>query len=505
MKKRLIKNSIVGVLQAVINAFLIFLTIPLFIKMLGIETYGVFSLIMIFGNLNVLANLGLNSGLIKFIAEQGKTKESNVDILVALVLVTLMILPLTFFAIYFNKFILLNVLNISENDFLDAKYFFIWVIIANALLIIGQIFKAILDAIQKIYITSIQQAIYSFLYWILILITLKFGYKLPEIGFSIFLAALIWFIITIISVIKIWGKIYLNGFVSSFRLSARKQLKYGLQIYSGGLIAFLYEPLSKLLVSHFIGMSAVGFYDIALKLKNQIWGIILTIFYPLFPFISEQKDFTVIRKYVHDIEQKIFLMITPMAAMTILLMHSFITIWIGNNVEIISITSIFLISFHLIFSSTVIPNYQFLLAKNLVGKTLILQFSNVVFNTIFFLLTIPFLGYYSLIVGSIAAIMSSFILSIYYQKKYLNSMIFDSYLQIIKIVMTFLILITIGYFFVFLLKEHNILILILIPLILLPLTIVCYKKFGLLNQDDVFRYLGKENKLSIKIALFFNN
>ena len=504
MKKTLIYNSIFGVLQLVVNVVLIFLTIPLFIKMLGIETYGIFSLIMIFGNLNVLVNLGLNSGLIKFIAEQGKTKESNVDILVALILVAILILPLTFLAIYFNEFILINILNISQHDFLDAKCFFIWVIIANAILIIGQIFKAILDGIQKIHITSIQQTIYSVLYWVLILITLKLGYRLPEIGISIFLAAFIWFLLTFISVIKIWGGIHYNFDISSIRFSARKQLKYGLQIYSGGLIAFLYEPLSKLLVSHFIGISAVGFYDIALKLKNQIWGIIATIFYPLFPFISEQKDFTVIRKYVHDIEQKIFLMITPMIAMSILLMRSFITIWIGNNVEIISITSIFLISFHLI-GSTVIPNYQFLLAKNLVGKTLILQFSNVIFNTIFFLLTIPFLGYYSLIAGSIAAIMSSFFLSIYYQKKYLNSMIFDSYLQIIKILTTFLILITIGYLFVYLLKGHNILILIIIPIILIPLTLLCYKIFGLINKADIYRYLGKENKLSISIALFFNN
>lgn len=504
MKKRLINNSIFGAGQALINIFLIFFTIPMFIKMLGIESYGVFSLIMVIGSLNSLSNLGLNNALIKFIAEQGKTRESNVDILVTLILVSTLIIPITFFVLYFNEFILISILKVPTPLFLSAKFFFIWVVIANALLLIGQILKAVLDGLQKIYLTSIQQAVYNILYWGLILITLVLGYNLPEIGFSIFITAIIWLLITIVSVFKVWGKISFEGFIIGYKMSAKKQLKYGLQIYSGGLISFFYEPLSKVLISNYIGVSAVGFYDIALKLKGQIWGIILKIFYPLFPFLSEQQDMKVVGKYVHDLEQKMFFIVTPLIAIVILVMHSLISIWIGNNVEIIAITSIFIISFHLAGSSTVIPNYQFLLAKNLAGKTIILQLSNVIFNAVFFLATVSFIGYYALIFGNIAGILSSFILSIYYQKIYLNSLIFDSYSQVIRLIMTFLILILVGYSVTNLLNGNDIIILILVPILVIMLSLSCYKYFRLINQMDIVRYFGKSNKISKALLIIFN-
>ena len=70
-KKRLINNSISGLFQLIITAILTFLCIPIFIKGLGTDQYGVFALVSVIGNLNLFTNLGLNSSLTKFLAEQG--------------------------------------------------------------------------------------------------------------------------------------------------------------------------------------------------------------------------------------------------------------------------------------------------------------------------------------------------------------------------------------------------------------------------------------------------
>ena len=117
MKKILVKNSLFGVGQAIINLLLVFIAIPIFIKMLGSESYGVFALVMVIGNLNTFTNLGLTSALIKYIAEQGKNEESNTDIIVNLVLMIAVILPLTIIVIYFNKFILLDILKVPSSTF----------------------------------------------------------------------------------------------------------------------------------------------------------------------------------------------------------------------------------------------------------------------------------------------------------------------------------------------------------------------------------------------------
>ena len=171
--------------------------------------------------------------------------------------------------------------------------------------------KSVLDALQKIYISSLLQIIYNIFYWGLIITVLLLGFKLPEIGFAIFIAATIWFIISIISSIRVWGVLSFIGLKKHFKASAKKQLNYGLKIYASGLIGFFYEPLSKILISNFIGVAEVGFFDIALRLRGQLWGFIGKIFYPLFPFISEQKDKSIIQKYIHDLEQKTFFILCP--------------------------------------------------------------------------------------------------------------------------------------------------------------------------------------------------
>jgi len=503
VKRILVKNSVFGLGQAVINLILVFFVIPIFIKMLGSESYGVFALVMVIGNLNTFTNLGLTSALVKFIAEQGKNEESNIDILVNLILMVAAILPLSIIVLYFDKFILLDLLKISVNIFGEAKWLYFWIIWANFLIFVGQVFKSILDALQKVYVTSLQQVIYNLLYWGLILIALLLGYNLPVIGFAIFIAAFIWLIINIISAIREWGTISYLDLKKNFKTSAKKQLHYGLKIYTSGMIGFFYEPLSKILISNFIGVAEVGFYDIALKLRSQLWGFIAKLFYPLYPFISEQKDTAIIRKYVHDLEQKTFLIIVPIIIFVILLMHPFITVWLGNNVNIISVTAIAIISFHLI-GSTVIPNYQYLMAKDLAQKTIILQLFNVVFNVLFFLITVKFIGYYALIIGNVAAILSSFILSLYYQQKYLDSLIFDSMSQLIKLIAAFVILVFIGYPIKIILGEHNILILIIVPVIILPTTLLLYKVFELVKLEDIHRYFGKDNKVSKTLSSIYN-
>ena len=83
-KKVLIKNSLFGIIQFIAVAILTFLCVPIFINRLGVDAYGVFALITILGNLNFFSSFGLNSALLVFLSKQGKTEESQRDIVVVL-------------------------------------------------------------------------------------------------------------------------------------------------------------------------------------------------------------------------------------------------------------------------------------------------------------------------------------------------------------------------------------------------------------------------------------
>jgi O-antigen/teichoic acid export membrane protein len=492
MRKQLFIGSMTGVLQIILNSILIFITIPFFINKLGLELYGVFALLLLIGNINVFLNLGLNSSLIKYLAEQGKTLQSNYDIVSALMFLLALLFPVTVLGIVFNKFILINVFNINQILLKNGIYFlFDILLISNSLIILGQIFSAILDSQQKVYLNNFFQMIYNFLYWGSILLCLVLSPDLKMIGIGIFVAALVWFLLVVIFSMKSWGYFELNGLTKNFIHTLKKQLSYSSKLYTSGTISFFYEPLTKLLISHFIGINEVGYFDIAIRIRNQIWNLIGKIFYPIFPLIAKLNDKNQIRNLIHEIEQKAVYLIIPAVVATLIISRPVITLWIGSNINLISLTLIFIMEGYLL-ASLVIPTYQFLMVKGYPGKTIIIQTTNVIVNGVLFFVTLPYIGYYSVIVCNFGAILSSFIVTLFYQKKILNVFIVDSKNQLMRILIILGFNLMIGYGTSYLISS-NLIIIILVPAMLLSVSLILYRELRVFSLIDIRKYFGSGN------------
>jgi hypothetical protein len=119
--------------------------------------------------------------------------------------------------------------------------------------------SAIIDANQKIYISNICQFIYSMIYWGGMIIAVSAGGQLTLIGIIALSSAIMWFSLVMMFSRHIWGKLEINGFRKNFIKTAKKQLTYGSKIYLSGLAGYLFEPLSKILLSNFIGVTVVVF------------------------------------------------------------------------------------------------------------------------------------------------------------------------------------------------------------------------------------------------------
>jgi len=498
MKRQLVKNSFSGVIQFFLTALLVFVTIPIFIKMLGSEAYGVFAVIAILGNLQIFSDLGLTQSLIKFIAQQGKTQESDYDIAVCIILVFLVSLFFTFLLIIFHNFILTHMLSIPDHLIYEAKWLFIFFVVANLFLFVGQIFVSVIDAQQKIYLTNYIRLIYSFTHWGLILLVVLLGYKLIKVGLVILLAALIWFVIISITANKIWGKLATKGLRTNFVRIAKKQVSYGSKLYVSYMLSFFHEPFTLLLISNLIGIREAGFFDIALRIKRQFVSLTNRIYYPLFPVISKISDKLQIRMLVHDIEQKVLFVVLPVVSIIFFTGKPFITLWIGTNVEIISISMISIVSVYLIFKQTIIPNDFFLIAKGYPEKNIILQFVYVFFNVFFIFITYKWIGYYAAIVGYVGSSFFYFVTSLYFQKKYLDSLIFENKIQFFKFMLIFCSCIVCGYILSSTLYSEWIK-LIFIPIAISIVSIFSYRLLRVFSLEDIHRYFSF-NRVFTKIG-----
>jgi len=495
MRKILLKNSISGIIQMSITTILTFIGIPVFIREMGSDAYGVFALVSVIGNLNTFVDLGLNSSLIKFLAEQGKCRESNFDILVTLALLITILLPLTMVVYFLKNPILMSVLNVPEPFFEQASILYTFLLAANFLLFIGNVFSSILIAMQKLYKSNYIQLIYNFIYWSLLIIVILLKHDLAMVGKIVFMATIVWFVAIVFASLFEWGGIpSVEGFSENYIRIVKKQVAYGFKIYVSGLLMFLYVPLTKVLISNFVGIKEVGFFEIAINIRNRIASLISKAVQPLYPMISEIKDVGKIRLLVHDIAQKILFVSMPLIAVIVFCTKPFLHLWIGGDVNIIAAAVIFVAGFYLI-AVVGTPNYNFLTAKNKVINTIILQAINVGLNAFLILILYSCLGFYSIIVGNSAAIFASFLVNIYYQKKYLDSLVFDRSSQLFKLISVFAILLVVGYI-MNLWLTGDWLKLIIIPLLFFVLTVLLYRQLRLLELKDIERYFGKDNYLA---------
>ncbi len=241
-----------------------------------------------------------------------------------------------------------------------------------------------------------------------------------------------------------------------------------------------------------------------MKIRNQIWGVMNKILYPLFPALSQMKDRITIKMWIHDLEQKIYFCIIPLVAIIICIARPILSLWLGSDIVLISRTTIAIVSAFLLFSSATTPYYQYLIAKDYASKTIVLQASNVVFNIIFFFVFLKPLGFAAAIIGNVSAILSSFIVTLYYQRKDFNGLIFDSTKQFVKLLIIFISLIVIGLLISFGLNS-DILRISVIPFIILLCTVLMYRQMHLITNADIIRYAGKNNTISdIALHLFIS-
>jgi len=419
--KLLVKNSFIGIIQFILTAVLTLISVPIFIHKLGMELYGIFAVVSVVGNLNLLTNFGLNSALLVYVAKQGKCRESDHDIIVAQIIMFMLAAIFTFVVFVLSDYIIQNVFSIPIEYKVEAKNLLLFLVFANSLLLFGQSYTAIIDAKQKIYITSICQFIYSLTYWGGLIIAVSYGGRLSDIGMIALSSSIIWLVLVMVFSRRIWGKLEVNGLFKNFKKTAKKQMTYGFKIYLAGLTGFMFEPLSKILLSNFIGLHAVALFEIGIKIKGQINGLFSKGFYPLLPFIANSHDNYDLKNKVFDFSKKIQLIVIPICIILIFTLTILTKLWLGNeNYEQTSVFIIILTVSMLMFSPPILPIYQYLAAKDRADKNIWIQFSLVIVNILFFLMFHRIIGLYTILFSNSLAFLASYFFGNYYQFKYLG-------------------------------------------------------------------------------------
>ncbi|WP_099465060.1 MULTISPECIES: oligosaccharide flippase family protein [Parabacteroides] len=502
-KKLLIRNSLSGVLQLFITAVLTFLCVPVLISKLGLEVYGVFAVLSVVSNLGTLADLGMDRALIVYLSNQGKTQESNFDIFVALSIKLTLLCVLIAVLLSIERTVLLSVLNIPIYYYDEAVVFFRCVLFSNAFMILGMSFASVLDSLQKVYINSFTRLIYSIIYWLGLLFVAIKGYGLTGIGVISVIASLLWFVMTVGVAFKLWGTYRINGIKKQWKRIFYKQIIYSSKIFSASVLNLFFEPLSKILISKFIGLNAVALFDVALRIRGQIASLFSKAIYPLGPYIANSKNTRHLYEVVADMTKKIHLVVIPFSLIFIFISKVLIYLWMGeDNLEDLSLFVAVLCGGFLLLVPPTYPIYQYLYTKSLAGKTVWIQCTNVVVNVLVFFCLYNTCGLYTILISNSIAYFCSYLLSDFYLRKYILSELQSEYSFYIKMFLLFVTLLIAGGC-IRMLLPFSVVDIVLYPVVLLVIYVVFVRIFKLVVQKDIVRYFSTFPLLEKSLLFIF--
>ena len=463
MKRRFLVNSTTGFFQVVINTVLTVATIPVFLSLLGKELYGVFSLITTVTLVGSFVNFGFNVILIKFISEQGHCVRSDRDIVVSFSLAGILVIVVVIIGLVFGREILENVLRIPQQQLtLEISTLYNLILISNIFLLLGEIPIAVLDSLQKIYITNALQIVNILLNKGGIFIVLLFGGKFTEIGVVFLGSSVIWFILIAYFFSRYWKFTSFYGCFVDYFKTVKKHITYGLKVYFTSLSVLFYEPFTKILISRYIGVTEVGVFDIAFKLKNVMWSVLTKVIHPFTPLLASYYEPAKIRLIVDRLSKVLLVVTLPIIVGVIFITEPIITLWLGEGNDLIIFSTVTILSGYVVLISS-LPIYQFLLIKNHPEKNFYIQILNALMSFIFFIISVPKWGYTAAVYSFVAAVLSTNVLSIYYQKYYLNSVSFLPFKNVLQSCLIALLLYTFNTVIEYFIHSNLIRIMIIFP------------------------------------------
>lgn len=330
-KRKVLINAAMSVAQVIVMSGVLFILYRFLLNTIGVEQLGIWSLVLATTSVIQVANFGLSGSVVKFVAKYAARGEyRNVSEVIQTALISLgIIVGFVLFTGYpLVKWVLSLVIpqNYQELVFriLPFAIFSLW------LTTIAGIYQAGLDGFQRIYVRNLLTMSSSVFYVFLCFIfTQKFGllglaYAQVISNFLILIVSLI-LIKIFLPVLPIIPYQWNNGLFKEIIL-------YGTNFQIISVTQMFYDPITKVLLSKFGGLSIIGYYEMANKMIQQFRAFIISASQVLVPFIADlqEKNPKIIRSVYLSSYNLLFYLALPLYALIIISAPFISGIWIGH-------------------------------------------------------------------------------------------------------------------------------------------------------------------------------
>jgi O-antigen/teichoic acid export membrane protein len=325
------------------------LLIPVYIKFLGIEAYGLVGFFASLSSVLGILDLGIGATLNREIAKFSIFEESvkNQRNLVKTLGVVYWAIALgSFFIVFFSaSYISESWLNNEVLQPASARFSIQMMAVSIALNFPVSLYQGGLMGMQKqVLVNKIQMFVSTFrnVGVILVFLVVKPSIEIFFVWQAI--ASLLSVTIFYFSIWKLLPKEYGGGFFSISLI--RNIWRYAAAVSASAIIGVILSQLDKVILSKTLSLESFGYYNIASNLASSIWMIIVPYNSALFPKLvqlSEGSAFGELKSIFHRSSQLLSLILFPFCSVLIFFSYEVLIIWtndinIANNVyQIVSL------------------------------------------------------------------------------------------------------------------------------------------------------------------------
>lgn len=329
------KNSFYGAIGFVFPAIISLATTPYILHKLTVEVYGIYLLAISLVGLMSFLDLGFGQGIIKFVSEYEAREDFekiNKILAVSLTIYTIMGLIGASIIYFFSDFLVLRVFKLSENNLAMGSLAFKIVAFGFLFSFLNGLFSSIPKGLQR-YDIAIK--IQNFIWFSSVMTTMLLLY-IGKGLVDVLIAYLIFQFIGMLSYAYVSKKLIPSlKFTFGFDRTVFKEIFgfsifVGLNVISGNIVT----RLDKMIVSYFLGTSAVSFYTIPYNLSSMIGSFVGSVNQFLFPAISglsARGEENKIRHYFLKSLDYTALISALLIIPFIIFSDRFIVLWLGKD------------------------------------------------------------------------------------------------------------------------------------------------------------------------------
>lgn len=282
------RNVFSGMFYAAGNILILVVSYPIYLKCLGMERYGLWAILAVVINFTAIGNLGIDISITKYVSEEyGRKNKSGMKKYFSTAIISLLIPSILMCVVLVpSRAFVISILNIPDKYISIINTLFIYIVVLSVSIFFVKVIDGALRGVGRVDLANYYNLGAKAVSVMITIILLRFDYGIWSLFWG---QVVLYSLLGFLAFFTIYRELgYLFFSIYSFDWGClRKIAGFGGTMTASSLISIVIVPFNKVVISRYIGLVEVSYFEIASRAMSQIKSVFTLGIRAIMPKISE--------------------------------------------------------------------------------------------------------------------------------------------------------------------------------------------------------------------------